>query len=527
MRFSIPSIFLLALCAAPAISKTAAPTISLPYARYQGFHNSTSGLDVFLGIRYARAPVGDLRWRAPKAPLPVKETLQATSQPAKCSQSSVLANFTLGPPDPTTVEDCLFLNVYAPPSSAKKRKLPVLVWIHGGGYLFGDAASYDPTPMIQASKHSFVAVIIQYRLGVFGFLPGSEVKKNGALNAGLLDTEFALKWTQENIHLFGGDPDQVTIWGESAGGGAVLEQAVAHGGKTSPALFKRAIASSPYLPPHYRYDDPESELQYTTFVNNTGCTNAVDTLECLRALDYITLAAGYTDAPRPVIDGYLLTQRPQSSLAKKQINGERLISLHNTDEGRILVTRDANSTVRSWVAGQFPRLSEQNITVVEKEYHSFASSDASEADNIYEIQIMIFGEVLLVCPGLWLAEGFSKASYEAEFAVPPAIHGLDIAVYFPSTGFADIFKPAQPFSQSLTQSFMGALVSFILTGSPNNNPMSQSVNPDWTMYRPMDPKGMVFNVTESGAANPELKKVDSALRQRCSLWAALAPFTQQ
>ncbi|KAG8729048.1 hypothetical protein FRC11_009632, partial [Ceratobasidium sp. 423] len=326
MRFSIPSILLLALCAASASSNTAAPTVSLPYARYRGFHNSTSGLDVFLGIRYAQAPVGDLRWRAPKSPLPVSETLQATSQPAKCSQLSIIsANLTLGPPDPTAVEDCLFLNVYTPPSATKK-KLPVLVWIHGGGYSVGDAASYDPTPMIQASKHSFVAVIIQYRLGVFGFLAGSEVKKNGALNAGLLDVQFALKWTQENIHLFGGDPDQVTIWGESAGGGAVLMQAVANGGKTSPPLFKRAIASSPYLSPNYKYADPESESRYTTFVNNTGCANAVDTLGCLRGLDHATLAAGDTQRPLPVVDGSFLTERPQLSLENKRVNGERLIS---------------------------------------------------------------------------------------------------------------------------------------------------------------------------------------------------------
>ncbi|KAJ1305510.1 hypothetical protein OPQ81_000517 [Rhizoctonia solani] len=464
MKLNTPSIFVASL-AASASANTAAPTVSLPYARYQGFHNSTSGLDVFLGI-----------------------------------------------------------SVYTPPLSSKKKGLPVLVWIHGGGYFFGDAASYDPTAMLQASGHSFVAVIIQYRLGVFGFLPGSEVKKNGALNAGLLDIQFALEWTRENIHLFGGDPEKVTIWGESAGGGAVLIQAVAHGGKTSPALFKHGIASSPYLTPSY--------------------SEAVDTLACLRDVDQTTLVTEDTGEPRPVVDGTLLLERPQLSLEKKQVNGELLISLHNNDEGGLFVTRNTSSTVRSWVVQQYPHLSQSNVTAIEDAYQIFASSNATEADNIYQMQKMILAEAIFVCPSIWLADAFSGVSYKGLFSVPPALHGLDLAVYFPEIGYSFI-QPAQPISQSLTESFMGALISFIVTGSPNNNPMNKILNPYWEIYDPMDPKSMDFNITASGTADPELKKVDFSLLQRCrqvnidplkylhpkltipSLWGALAPFTRQ
>ncbi|KAG8742778.1 hypothetical protein FRC11_014141 [Ceratobasidium sp. 423] len=259
---------------------------------------------------------------------------------------------------------------------------------------------------------------------------------------------------------------------------------------------------------------------------NHSCTHAVDTLGCLRGLDQATIAAGDTQKPRPVIDGTLLTQRPRLSLAKKQVNGERLVSLHNADEGRVFVTQDTNSTVRSWIVEQFPRLNDQNITAVEGAYSVFATNDMPEAENIYKMQTMIFGEAIFVCPSVWLANAFSKASYKGIFAVPPALHSFDVAVYFPDIQYSFI-QLAQPISKSLTQSFMGALVSFILTGSPNNNPMSQSVNPDWPVYDPTDPMGMVFNITTSGAADPEHKRVDSALRQRCSLWAELALFTQQ
>ncbi|CAE6491014.1 unnamed protein product [Rhizoctonia solani] len=430
--------------------------------------------------------------------------------------------------------------IYSPSLGATKKKLPVLVWIHGGGYrtLFSDAASYDPTPLIQASNISLVAVVIQYRLGMFGFLPGREVKQNGVLNAGLLDIQFALKWTQENVHLFGGDPDQVTIWGESAGAGAVLMQAVAEGGRTHPVLFKRAVASSPYLPAAYGYDDVESQLQYASFINNTrsvkriyplwslfliiicprySCTNATDTLGCLRGLDHVTLAEMNTQTPRFVVDGTLLTQRPQLLLEQGLVNGEQLISLHNANEGQIFISQDTNSTIQSLIVGFFPRLSQQNITAVEDVYRDFASDNASEADNTYKMQTMVLAESIFVCPSFWLADAFPKTSYKGQFAVPPAVHGLDLSVYFPDIGYP-IALPVQPISRSLTQSFMG---------SPNNNPMNQSINPDWAKYDPVNPKEMIFNVTESGVADPEVEKVDSGLRHRCSLWGALAPFTQQ
>ncbi|KEP54437.1 carboxylesterase [Rhizoctonia solani 123E] len=498
--------------AAPAsYNATSTPTVSLPYARYQGFHNETSGLDVFLGIRYAQAPVGDLRWRAPKAPLPVTKTLQATSQPAKCFQLNLLGDSgsTPGVPDPT--EDCLFLNVFAPPLSTRKKKLPVLVWIHGGGYFAGFAASFDPTLMLQASNNSFVAVIIQYRLGMFGFLPGSEVKKNGALNAGLLDMQFALKWTQQNIHLFGGDPNQVTIWGESAGAGGVMMQVVANGGKTNPPLFKRAIASSTYVPPNYKYNDPQAELQYTSLVKNTGCTNSTDTLACLRSLDYATLAAGATQVPRPVVDGKFLTQRPQLSLARKQVNGVRAsIYRHNVDEGRIFVTQNVNSTVQPWITAQLPDLSPQNITAVENAYQVFASSNASEADNIYKIQTFIFGEAEFVCPSLWLVDAFPKNGYQGLFAVAPSLHSLDLNVYFPGQVLV-----LRIHTVLALISFVGALVSFILTGTPNNNPMNKTINPNWPTYDSKNPQGMTFNVTSAGAADTKFEAVNSALRQRC------------
>ncbi|CCO29032.1 hypothetical protein BN14_03034 [Rhizoctonia solani AG-1 IB] len=201
---------------------------------------------------------------------------------------------------------------------------------------------------------------------------------------------------------------------------------------------------------------------------------------------------------------------------------EKLISLHNIDEGRIFVAQNVNSTVQSWMLGQFPNLSQENVTTIEKTYKVFANSNASEVDNVYATQVAIFGEAEFVCPSFWLVDAFSKDGYQGLFAVPPSLHSLDLNVYFPGSSS---IQPAQPFSQSLIQSFMGALVSFIVTGTPNKNPMNKNINPNWPLYDSKNPKGMTFGITASGDANPQFKGIDSALLQRCSLWRSLAPYT--
>jgi carboxylesterase type B len=143
-------------------------------------------------------------------------------------------------------EDCLFLNVQVPANASGP--LPVLVWIHGGGYGAGNGRQ-DFAAIINDNNDSFVGVSIQYRLGAFGFLASDEVYRNGVVNAGLLDQHFALQWIQSYVSLFGGNASQVTISGESAGGGSVMLQDIAYGGdpwRFSVRQQHRRIA----LPPH-------------------------------------------------------------------------------------------------------------------------------------------------------------------------------------------------------------------------------------------------------------------------------------
>lgn len=208
-----------------------------------------------------------------------------------CPQSG-----TGGSPPPETYgsEDCLVLNVWAPDGAVD---LPVLVWIHGGGYGEG-SSQQDLSYIIEENGNNFVGVAIQYRLGAFGFLSSDEVFRNGVVNAGILDQTFALKWVQTYIHLFGGDSTRVTISGESAGGGSVMLQTMAYGGSLGTTLFENAFASSPYLPEQYGYADWVPSQSYYAFANYAGCfqgtaygfeTKPQTIFECLISKDTHTL----------------------------------------------------------------------------------------------------------------------------------------------------------------------------------------------------------------------------------------------
>lgn len=160
------------------------------------------------------------------------------------------------------------MNVQVPANASGP--LPVLVWIHGGGYGAGNGR-LDFAPIINANNDSFIGVSIQYRLGAFGFLSSDEVYRNGVVNAGLLDQHFALQWVQSYISLFGGNASQVTISGESAGGGSVMLQDMAFGGGLGDSLFVNTIAASPYLPMQYGYKDWIPSQSYYAFATQAGC----------------------------------------------------------------------------------------------------------------------------------------------------------------------------------------------------------------------------------------------------------------
>ena len=227
---------------------------------------------LFAGIPYAAAPVGPLRWQPPAPPVPWTTVHDATRPGPRCVQDPGV--------DPefghVTDEDCLTLNVWTPPLSSSQR--PVMVWIHGGGFVNGSSAIYNARWL--AARGDIVVVTVNYRLGALGFLVHPALGPAGDIgNYGLADQQAALRWVRNNIADFGGDPGKVTLAGESAGGMSVCDHLVAPG---SAGLFRAAIIQSG--PCQAQADLPTAEQRSLDYATSLGCGDPQTAARCLRQL---------------------------------------------------------------------------------------------------------------------------------------------------------------------------------------------------------------------------------------------------
>ena len=294
----------------------------------------------FLGLPYAAPPVGDLRWKAPQAPAKWKGDRDATKYGAHCAQGRVFEDMVFEDAGPS--EDCLFLNVYTPADATDKSKLPVMFWIHGGGYSGGGSSEPRHNGDFLPLK-GVVLVTINYRLGVFGFLATSDLAKeaDGATgNYGLMDMVSALQWVKGNIKQFGGDAGNVTIFGESAGSFAVstlIASPMAKGlfqkgiGESGGALGGGQTLGGMTLAERTKVDDE--------WVAKLGVTSLKD----LRALptDKILDAAkakGMVGFP-PDVDGKFLTEPVVDTYAAGKQAHVPLLGGWNHDEGSFMATR--------------------------------------------------------------------------------------------------------------------------------------------------------------------------------------------
>jgi para-nitrobenzyl esterase len=307
---------------------------------------TAAGVREFLGIPYAAAPVGNLRWRPPVLHLPWFQTLDATHFANHCPQTA--SPFGIA----SSTEDCLFLNVFTPEANGGGigELRPVMVWIHGGALVDGESNDYDPTAFV---KDGVIVVTINYRLGILGFLAhpafaaektdpdhDGDVDANSAGDYGLMDQQLALRWVRDNIVFFGGDPLNVTVFGESAGGLSVFSQLAS---PSSADLFQKAIIESGA----YQLATQTlaaAEAAGTAFATSAGCSS--QTAACLRALPVSTLLAnqnpaGYT----PNIDGEFLPLSLGTALATGQFHHVPIIQGSNHDEWRLFTSLDFDLTV--------------------------------------------------------------------------------------------------------------------------------------------------------------------------------------
>jgi para-nitrobenzyl esterase len=334
----------LTVSAGPAAATATDPTLVKTNKGYvQGFTNGN--VREFLGIPYAAPPVGALRWMPPKAHARWRTPLDATKFGPHCPQNlSVFGQA-------SDTEDCLYLNVFTPAVQAKRQRLPVMVWIHGGAFVVGESDDYDPTNLVEDGN--VIVVTFNYRLGVLGFFadPALDAEPHPVANYGLMDQQFALKWVRKNIRRFGGNPHKVTIFGESAGGLSVLCHLAS---PKSKHLFRRAIVESGA----YQVALPlptltKAEATGETFANDVGCTGTdpATVAACLRAVPVSQiLGEPEEDATAellPIVDGKLLTQPLATSFARGMFNRVPVINGTNRNEYNLFVALyyDANPDV--------------------------------------------------------------------------------------------------------------------------------------------------------------------------------------
>jgi|tagenome__1003787_1003787.scaffolds.fasta_scaffold20971869_2 para-nitrobenzyl esterase len=311
---------------APGVGQSGSLVVSTAGGAVRG--KAVAATDEFLGIPYAAPPVGALRWQPPRPAAPWPGVRAATSFAPHCPQPS--SSFGVA----SASENCLYLNVFTPAGTqrAKSRNLPVMFWIHGGSLRTGAGDEYNPTGLV---GHGVIVVTINYRLGALGFLADAALagRPGGPSgNYGLMDQQAALRWVQHNIRGFGGNPGNVTLFGESAGGLSILSQLVSPGAR---GLFQKAIVESgSYNPAQQSLS--AAEAAGAAFAAKAGC--ASNSASCLRGVPASTILAnedpvGYT----PDVDGTVLKQSIKTALASGQFNRVPVVIGTNHDEWRLFV----------------------------------------------------------------------------------------------------------------------------------------------------------------------------------------------
>ena len=468
------------------------------------------GVISFKGIPYAAPPVGDLRWRSPQPVKPWRRTLEADSYGPSCYQ-----------PDVEFVsEDCLTLNVFRP--STSKKPLPVMVWIHGGAMVRGGSSLY---PLQGLAAQGVLAVSINYRLGRLGFFAHPALALTGEVrgNYGYLDQLAALQWVKKNIAAFGGDPDNVTIFGESAGGGLVLAQMVS---PMSRGLFKRVIAESPGTPSARPSEIPSSSLDqaekiavdYAKLLGIDGIDAAA--AKKLRALSPDTLVSG---ASGPEVLAALGRRTVVPGMAMSIIDGQ---FLPETIESAL---KDGNWAKVPLLVGGNDRDLGLGADTTKAAVFAQMGAEAGKAAAAYdpdgtmaldELKIQVYMDMTMLEPATHTADlvaASGQPSWLYRFSYVPTVqrpttrgtvHGMEIpyALNLPSAivGAANVTDDDKAMGAATSAYW----VNFAKTGHPNGKGL-----PNWPQHKAGSTS--LLNFTNDG-----IKLMDDPRAATIALWKA-------
>jgi len=452
----------------------------------------------FLGLPYAAPPVGDLRWKAPEPPAKWKGKREATSYGAHCIQTNVFPDMVFQDSGPS--EDCLYLNVFTPADAMPKSKLPVMFWIHGGGYEAGSASEPRHDGDFLPLK-GVVLVTINYRLGVFGFLATSELAQEAggsAGNYGLMDMVAALQWVHGNIANFGGDAGNVTIFGESAGSFAVSTLMAA---APAQGLFEKAIGESggamnvgtqpgTLLSAREQRDDAWAATLGTSSLAEMRALPAAKILEAATARDSPSFSAD--------VDGKLLTEPIAQTYAEGKQAHVPLLAGWNRDEGAPLREDVTAAEWKEFAERTFGEHADEFLAL----YPGDTDAQAERSAIDYHGDTFIaFGTWKWIEAQVKTGDG-PVYRYHLEQPAPPskfhpgwyAFHSDDIEYVF---GTLDTRPGADwlPEDRKLSEEMMEYWTNFAKTGDPNGSGL-----PPWPRF---DKDGEVLHLDNEITATPD------------------------
>lgn len=452
---------------------------------------------IFRGIPYAAPPAGELRWKSPQPPEPWTGIRQTVKFGPSCPQPQESASAAYS-------EDCLSLNVWTPAASPQA-KLPVMFWIHGGGFNFGGTSlpEYDGKNL---AAEGVVVVTANYRLGPLGFLAhpllDAESASGASGNYGLLDQVAALEWVQRNIAAFGGDPAQVTIFGQSAGSRSVsllLMSPLAQG------LFKGAIAESggpiigsEYLSPAFNGDKANVGRMGQELARRLGSDQAADVLSDMRAKsaeEVVKAAACNTSLFAdelffaPVFDSWVLPDNPRTALAEGRIHAVPVITGSTKNEGALYLLQEKELTRQKYQAFFASRFG-QSASQAREIFPAPRDEDIGPAiDKVIAVAANARPARLTA----QAAERKGMKSYVYQFTRAPqtalarkagAHHGVDLAYVFGNMTEAGAYDEVD---RKLSHIVMQYWVNFARTGNPNGAGL-----PDWPEYKAQTDRNMEF-----------------------------------
>src|SRR5215469_1256271 len=509
------------VAAAPAVSastlggqaaaRASGPVVGTTNGPVRGLANGT--VNEFLGIPYAAPPVGALRWQPPQPAARWSGVRDATQFAPHCPQ----------PPTPfgqaSTSEDCLFLNVFRPSHQHAGSHFPVMVWIHGGALVTGESNDYDPTAL---AAIGVTVVTINYRLGALGFLahPALADANGQSGDYGLMDQQAALRWVQRNIASFGGDPRNVTIFGESAGGLSTLSQVASPQAR---GLFDRAIVESG------SYNLTQASLSSAeaageTFAASAGC--AGQTAACLRSLPVSTILAnentgGYT----PNINSEVLPETLRAAFAAGNFNRVPIINGTNRDEWRLFVAL-SELEGNPVTASNYQSMISSTLGVPAAVAAVIAAKYPLNAFPSPSIALGAVGtDAIFACPALAIDQSDSQFvptfAYEfndenaPEILLPPvsfpygAAHASEIQYLMdlPTAAFPGTLSAEQ---QQLATIMRGYWANFAKLGLP-----SSFGTPFWPFFNDLTQK------MQSLAPPAPQTQTDFAATHNCAFWTAL------